>query len=341
MNPTNPLTQPNWDELLLTSSGTSFFHTSEWARVLAESYGYTPLYFTDIHDSKLTTLIPMMEVNSFLTGKRGVSLPFSDFCEPIVSDSDALKEMMKKIISHGKNAGWRIIDLRGGKDYMKNVEPSLSHYTHDLDISKSEQEVFKGLKDSTRRNIKKAVKEGVEIRLSSSLESVKEFYRLNCMTRKRHGLPPQPFRFFKKIHEHIIEKGMGFLSMAVYNKKTIAGAIYFHFGKNAIYKYGASDMTSANLRPNNLVMWEAIRHCITKGFSNFSFGITEMSNEGLLRFKRGWGVNEQMINYYKYNLKSETYIKDSFRKKTSYPLFQKMPGPILNLAGAVIYKHFG
>jgi len=33
-----------------------------------------------------------------------------------------------------------------------------------------------------------------------------EYYRLHCLTRKRHGLPPQPTGFFQKIQEHIIAK---------------------------------------------------------------------------------------------------------------------------------------
>ena len=44
----------------------------------------------------------------------------------------------------------------------------------------------------------------LEMTICESFESIKDFYRLNCLTRRMHGLPPQPFSFFKKIHEHII-----------------------------------------------------------------------------------------------------------------------------------------
>ena len=66
----NPLNYPGWDELLLTNKNSSFFHTSFWARVLSESYGYEPLYFTAVDNKKLSVLIPLMAVKSFLTGKR-------------------------------------------------------------------------------------------------------------------------------------------------------------------------------------------------------------------------------------------------------------------------------
>ena len=74
----NPLTYPNWDELLLTHEDYSFFHTTAWARVLHESYGYKPLYFTAIENGRLSALIPVMEVNSFITGKP--SEAYRPFC---------------------------------------------------------------------------------------------------------------------------------------------------------------------------------------------------------------------------------------------------------------------
>jgi hypothetical protein len=88
-------------------------------------------------------------------------------------------------------------------------------------------------------------------------------------------------------------------------------------------------------------MWEAIKWYVNNGFTNFSFGITEPENEGLLQFKRSWGAKESILNYYKYDLRKEAYVKDEFRRKTSYAFFKHMPLPLLNLTGSLIYKHFG
>src|SRR5512134_721631 len=79
----NPLDIKEWNDLVAATPGTSFFHTANWARVLSESYDYKPVYFCEIEDGRFKTLVRMMEVDSFLTGKRGVSLPFTDYCDPI------------------------------------------------------------------------------------------------------------------------------------------------------------------------------------------------------------------------------------------------------------------
>jgi len=391
----NPITYPGWDELLLRTPGASFFHSSAWAKVLAESYGYTPLYFTVLENGKLRALVPMMEVNSFLTGKRGVSLPFTDYCEPIVGETNEFVVLFNSIIEYGKKKGWKYVELRGGERYLNNlsprtsspvaasetrnlepgtcneslsvprssplgVQPSVvpdsrnltpgasrlipfrSYLGHTLDLSQNESQVFSRFRDSTKRNIKKAIKEKVKAEISNSLESIKEFYRLNCMTRKEHGLPPQPFNFFKKIFDNVISNNLGFVILASYDDKNVAGGVYFHFGEKAVYKYGASAMAYQNLRANNLVMWEAIKWYCHNGFDHFCFGRTEPENQGLIQFKSGWGTTEQKISYYLYDFRKEEFISAK-SKVTGFhnKIFRNMPLPLLKKLGSVIYKHVG
>jgi GNAT acetyltransferase-like protein len=338
----NPIENPNWDELILTNNQSTFFHTAAWAKVLYESYNYKPLYFTLIEDSKLSALVPIMEIKSYLIRSRGVSLPFSDQCSLIVKNTNAFDEIFKEIIKYGKKTNWRIIYLKGNVKFLEGtIFPFVTFLTHDLDLSKTEQEIFSTFRDSTKRNIKKAVKNGVHVNIRNTLESVKEYYRLNCITRKSHGLPPQPYHFFEKIYEHIVSKKKGFVTLAIHQNRVISGAVFFHFGRQAIFKYGASNRNYLNLRPNNLVMWEAIKWHCRNGFKTFDFGRTEPENKGLLQFKRGWGVKEDILNYYKYDLLKDCFVSKKAGLKTSYGFFKIMPEPILRLIGNILYRHVG
>jgi hypothetical protein len=194
----NPLNYPGWDELLLSHPNCSIFHSSNWARVLHEAYGYKPQYFAEIHDGKLLSLIPCMEVNSIITGRRGVSLPFTDYCEPIITEKKSTQDFIKEMIIYGKKSGWKSIELRIGNSLPKEILPSSFYYGHTLELKQGIEKLFRNLRDSTKRNIKKAIKEGVETNIYTSVESVREFYHLNCLTRRDHGLPPQPYFFLGK-----------------------------------------------------------------------------------------------------------------------------------------------
>jgi hypothetical protein len=59
--------------------------------VLVDSYGFTPHYFLDFEGGMIAVALPVMEIKNFGAGKRGVSLPFSDFCDPLVSESVRLR----------------------------------------------------------------------------------------------------------------------------------------------------------------------------------------------------------------------------------------------------------
>jgi CelD/BcsL family acetyltransferase involved in cellulose biosynthesis len=337
----NPVEHPHWDDMLLSADRATFFHSSAWARVLSESYGYIPLYFTIIENGKLFGLIPVMEIKSFLTGRRGVSLPFTDMCDPLAEDPEAFEALLKKAAEYGRQARWKYIEMRGGGTFQSHQPASAEHFVHCLDLSADEAGVCSNFKPNIRRNIRKAEKEGISVALERSRESVNVFYRLHCGTRRHHGLPPQPWSFFKKIHEHVIAAGKGFVALARYQNRWVAGAVYALYRDQAIYKYGASDRGLQHLRPNNLVMWEAIRWCCRNGIRALGFGRTEPENEGLLQFKRGWGAVEGRLQYHQLDLRSNRFVGETAGPNTSYAAFKTLPLPMLRLAGHLLYRHVG
>jgi hypothetical protein len=337
----NPIEHPHWDELLLTADRATFFHTTAWARVLSESYGYKPLYFAAIDNGKLAGLIPVMEIKSFLTGKRGVSLPFTDFC-PIVADSaGVLQGLLGALLEHGRKAGWKDIEFRGESGYFGDAPTSAEHFTHALKLDPDESEVFAGFKSNTRRNIRRAGAEGVEVQLLNSREAMADFSQLNCVTRRDHGLPPQSWSFFEKVYNYIIAARKGFVALVFHQGKPIAGSVFFYFRGEGIYKYGASDKNYQHLRPNNLVMWEAIRWFCRNDVNTLNFGRTEPENKGLLQFKRGWGAKEGRVAYYSLNLRKNAFSAKRNGIKSSYPVFKILPIPVLRLIGSVLYRHVG
>jgi hypothetical protein len=338
----NPIEFEGWDNMIAPLPGSSFFHTAAWAKVLSESYNYKPTYFTLFCDDKIVGLLPLMEVKSVLTGKRGVSLPFTDYCQPIAQNENQFQNMLHAATDFGRKHYWKYLEIRGGEDFFPNNESSEYFYGHVLDLTAGPQKIYSNLRDSTRRNIKKAQKEAVSTTISTSVQSMKEFYRLNAMTRKEHGLPPQPYSFFQHSYRDIISKKMGFIVAASYNNIAIAANVYFCFGKEVIYKYGASDKSYQNLRTNNLVMWEAIKTSCERGYEKFCFGRTEPDNKGLMQFKSGWGSEEYLIKYYKHDLMKNVFINETsiispFYKK----IFSNLPLPVLSALGRVLYRHMG
>jgi len=342
LNIINPLDLQNWDELILQHPDYSFFHSSYWSKVLQDTYNYKPYYFVIEKENKLKAAIPVMFVESFITGKRAVSLPFSDYCQPLISNGINFIELFNEVLKLGKSKGLKYFELRGGNKYFPEVDGSTFDYDHNLDITLDEKKLFENLSSNTKRNIKKAIREEVSVEISSSNSALEDFYLMNCITRKKHGLPPQPKKFFDNLFKHILSQDNGFIAIGKHNNVSIAGAVFLHIGNKALYKFGASFMEYQNLRANNLVMWEAIKYYSAKGFNSFSFGRTEPDNEGLRKFKLGWGTTEEVLNTYRYNFTTNNFV--SMKTKTSglhNKFFNKAPLPALKIFGSIFYKHFG
>lgn len=192
LEPLNPSGFHSWDEAIASLPSASFFHTSAWAATLCKSYGYEPVYFALREGDSIKAVLTCMDVRSPITGKRGVCLPFTDYCEPLATDPAQFRELFDTAVAFGRKRNWRYLEIRGGEAFLPDEEPSEWHHGHILDLTSGTDKIFNGLRDSTRRNIKKAQKEKIETAISTSPESLVEFRRLNAMTRRDHGLPPSP-----------------------------------------------------------------------------------------------------------------------------------------------------
>ncbi len=338
---TNPLEHSDWDLRIRQHPNQSFFHTAAWARVLAETYGYRPIYFVGHDRGAVHSLLPLMEVSSRLTGWRGVGLPFTDDCKPVCSNQASFIELFRNAQEIGLLRGWDYLEIRGGREFNPGAPPSVSFYGHTLDLSGDENELFAKLKSPVRRAIRKAEKEGVRVEISQDLAEVRTFYTLQCRSRKKHGLPPQPFVFFKNIHKHVLSEGLGFVALARRKKVSVAGAIFFHSGEKAIYKFGASDDAFQNLRGNNLVMWEAIGRLARAGVRKLDLGRTSLGNAGLRRFKLGWNTREKSIGYFRFSLDEKKYIPARDESHGLHNLvFRALPIPISRFLGRILYRHW-
>jgi hypothetical protein len=336
----DPTHERGWDHVVALHRDACCFHTSAWAKVLEQTYGHRPFYLQFSCRRRLAALIPLMEVRSPFTGRRGVCLPFSDTCEPLVFDPEAIGFVRDRLISFAHERRWKHVEIRGGKSFPLASSSTAKFYGHRLDLRSGIEELISRFASPVRRAIRKAERNGVSAEVVRNRQAIADFYRLHAQTRRRHGLPPQPTSFFLNIYEHIIKRGLGFVVIAQQGSRRIAAAIFFQFGKNALYKYGASDEKFQELRANNLVMWQGIQFLARNGAAKLHFGRTECENDGLRRFKLSWGTEEETIEYFRVDPSDRKCLVaapsgSSFHKK----IFGRLPLALNRLAGSMIYPH--
>ena len=336
----DPVQHPGWDHVVALHRDACCFHTSAWTKVLHQTYNHRPFYLQFSCGRRLAALIPLMEVRSPFTGRRGVCLPFSDACEPLIFDPEAEGLVRDRLVRFAQERRWKYLEMRGGKFFQLAARSATKFYGHTLDLRSGAEEVATRFASSVRRAIRKAERSDVSAVVVRNRPAIGDFYRLHVQTRRRHGLPPQPASFFLNIYEQIIRPGLGFIVLAQRGSRSIAAAIFFRLGKNALYKYGASDKTFQEFRVNNLVVWRGIQFLARNGAEKLHFGRTACEDDGLRRFKLSWGTQEGIINYYRVDPSGRqcfTPVRrgSGFHRK----VFGRLPLVFNRVAGSIIYPH--
>jgi hypothetical protein len=336
----NPLANSEWDDAINMHPDATIFHSTGWARVLVDTYGHRPCYVQMSLNGNLLALVPMMEVQSVLTGSRGICLPFSDYCAPLTFSSFGHELVTPKLQQIARERGWSYYELRSRSIIPDNVPASESYYGHSLDLRIGHEALISNFSSSVQRAVRKAERSGLTVMIQSTPEAMAQFYKLHVRTRRRHGVPPQPQSFFVNIQRHLIGAGHGFIVIVEGQKRPLSAAIFFKFGRHAIYKFGASDERLQALRANNLAMSEGIKNLADAGAEILHFGRTEKENEGLRRFKLSWGATEETTDYARFDTASASWKHSCDRRsKLHKRIFRALPASLNRLAGAIIYPH--
>ncbi|MBV9008609.1 MAG: GNAT family N-acetyltransferase [Verrucomicrobia bacterium] len=337
---TDPLHEPNWDQWISAHQEATIFHTSAWARVLVETYGHLPRYLRLVANNQPIALIPMMEVRTSLTPARGICLPFTDYCAPLRLTSFGSALIISKLRQLARERCWRYFELRDASLLPEGAGVAESYFGHILDLTAGAGILESNYSPAVGRALRKAQRHRLVASICTSAEATCQFYRLHVRTRRKHGVPPQPFAFFRNIHKYIIEPGNGFVVLVTSGETPVAAAMFFKFGSQAIYKFGASDERWQQLRGNNVAIAEGIKCLCASGVESLHFGRTDRANDGLRRFKLSWGTREHEICYGKYSVSADTWTEGHKPSSTLHNrVFRNLPAPVNRLAGALLYPY--
>ena len=338
-----------WDRFVMQHPLGTIYHHSCWQNIIQRTYGYAPFYFACIDENaNVQAAIPFFYIDSWLTGKRVVSLPFSHFCDPLVSSRSEFEQIfhaLQKQALPGRVSFFELRIMNLDKSYVpSDFKTQTLSKIHILKLNKDPEILKKSFhKNHIQRSIKKAEKSDITLRKATDILDVKAFYQLQLRTRRKHGVPPQPFSFFINLWKVLYPEKRMDMYLIEHQRKTIAGMILLKFKNRVCYQYGASDENYLHLRPNHLLMWNAIQNACEEGFEYFDFGKSSIENESLIEFKRRWGTEEFDIThlYYPEVYGLQTISKKSLKYRITNLFWGNAPPLIAGLGGKLLYKHLG
>lgn len=329
-----------WKAFISKQPKSNIFHHPAWITSISECYGYRPFVITVFDKSgRIRAGLPFMEINSRIFGRRWVSLPFTDHCVPLNIDSEGLFQLYDQLQTLLEEQDTPPMEFH----WEIPIRPPLQlyrHYViHTMKLSPGFDAVSKRFHHSHQRNVRVALKRGVHIERGKGIEAIKQFYQLHLQTRRRQGIPIQPWYFFESIQKNLIERGLGFVLLAYHQDECLAGAVFLNWQKTLTYKFGASSIKGLSMRPNNLLVSTAIRWGCENGYTKFDLGRTDLDNIGLREYKRRWGAQEFPLNYTKFPYKNESPVTSKIMPLMNF-VIRNAPEFICRISGELLYKYF-
>lgn len=333
------ISDPEWMQFVAMQPEATPFHHPAWSSLLAEVYGYYPFVRAFAgDDGALVAGLPVMEVRSILTGRRYVSLPFTDYCPPLVREGTSMEAL-----AHALAATWNgrvSIEVRAPLPERPHLYLRSQATRHTLAIGGDEKALLASFDKDTRYNIHRGERNGVTVTFDRSLAGMAAFYRLQVLTRHRLGVPVQPWRFFRHLHRLLVEPGLGFVLLAHADGRLLSAAVLLGWNGTLIGKYLASDARHWAMRANHVLIWEAIRWAYQNGYHTVDFGRTDDKDQGLRRFKRGWGTREERLAYSFVGSKPPALPGEGALRALSY-VIRHSPRRVCCALGELLYAHFG
>lgn len=191
---------------------------------------------------------------------------------PLLSNNDSIKHIMKS-------------------DYIRR--------TIAIDLSYPIEEIRKKYSSNNRRNIRKALKEGVSVSISNVEADIEKFIELYYETMDRNHASSfyyfERFYFYQQMKETPLSKSV--LLLAKHQDKVVGGIILL-IGKDfAHYHLGASKTEYLSLRANNLLFDAMIEHAKSLGANILHLGGGYGDDDNLFRFKSSF-TNQEFYEYY-------------------------------------------
>ncbi len=343
----DPTQDTRWTEFIERSDGASIFHTVGWLKALRDTYNYKPIAFTtSAPQETMKNAIVFCEVDSWITGRRLVSLPFSDHCQPLTASASDFGFLLRSLQEEMKAERWRYLEVRPAHVKLDDPEGSTGfaavrrYYWHLLDLEGDLNRVLGRFdKDSVQRRIHHAERMGLIEKIGTSDEQLKQFYALFVVTRSRHHVPPMPYTWFHNLIQNLGQALQ--IRLAFMQDKPVAAILTLRFKNVLYYKYGCSDLRFNRLGAMPWLLWRAICDAKLCGANKFDLGRTEDDNAGLLAFKNNWGSPPNQLTYWRYPATLPFDSIASWKLKLAKRVFARMPGSLLTISGRLMYKHIG
>lgn len=326
----------SWDALL-TGPDATFCHRFGWKTVFEDALGHETFWLVARDEAdEAHGILPLARVKSRLFGDYLVSMPFLSYGGAIGTPG-AQRALVHEAQRTAQRLGVDLLELRA-RHVIEDTKLTVN--ARKLTVLKAlpsdpEELWEKGIKAKVRSQIRRPMKEGMDVRFGG--DQLEAFYEVFSTTMRDLGTPVLPRRFFEAIRA---EFGTDVIFTAVYLDETpVAVACGLGWGSEFEITWAGSSRSHARKAPNMLLYWGLMEECVRRGYATFNFGRCS-PDSGTHRFKKQWGSDDVPLPWLQWSPTGvpSTPNPDSPKFRLATRAWQRLPVPVANLIGPRISR---
>ncbi|WP_104722753.1 peptidoglycan bridge formation glycyltransferase FemA/FemB family protein [Helicobacter mesocricetorum] len=283
-------------------------------------------YLIAVNKDKVYGILPLM----LRDGKYGEvlnSLPFFGSNGGILANNiEAKNQLLEAYKKHCKEFASSTYITNPFLEDFAIVKETLPYEFMDSRIGQitplaNEEVLLKSFVPSARRNIAKAIRNGVSVKSSQDFEFLYQTHFENITSMK--GIP-KPKEFFKSLLKCCHNKEYK-LYVAEFQGRAIAGLLCLYYGDVVEYYTPALLSEYRTFQALPLIIFKAMNEAYNNGYKWWNFGGTWALQDGVYRFKSKFGACDRIYHYY--TLLNNKNILDSTKEEllVEYPYFYVLP----------------
>ncbi len=337
-----------WPELIGDGRASSLYHSPRWLELIERAFGWELNVVALADRGRKPSAALIYASKKRLFSRRAVALPFSDYGGPLAfdqADADHLlilvaARVVRDAPPFAGKYGLDSLEIRGFEAPAPyRVVRCFQNW--ELDLTRSLPALERGLDGNFRRAINKARRAGVRVVCGNDLEFLRRFYAMHLKTRRRLGVPVQPFGFFelaRKLFGADLE-----VWLAVEDGRDACGLVLIRHGERVYYKWGARDERTPSSNANHLLLWSVVEAYAGKA-AVLDCGRADIRNEGLSRFKRHLGARAIPLPYAflpEPAREISAEVSSGAMRKLAASLWRRLPIPLTRALSAALYRALG
>jgi CelD/BcsL family acetyltransferase involved in cellulose biosynthesis len=310
--------------------------------VLADTYAFDVRALVALDEAgEPRSGVPFCPIHDF-RGARLVAMPFCDYCDPLVEDPGEWDALLREILGAGRPFFMRCLRSELPMQDARLITVRQARW-HGVDLRDELSAVWSRCEAPAKRAIRKAQKEGVQVRPAEDEKTLRAFYDLHLGVRKfKYRMLAQPYALFESVWQRFLVPQKGRLLVATKADEIIAGAVFLEWKDRLFYKFAASDPAHLCERPNDLVMWEGIGYAKAKGLAYLDLGLSDWDQDGLIRYKRKFATEEGAIRFLRlaHTAAPGTGGEHEFlHQLTQLFTDPAVPDRVTEMAGGLLYRY--